>query len=103
VVSQECTTVGVGSGVAWDVSHGPSIFYLQVNVQILTGRLITLSVSPDDTVEEVHEKIRMKEGINPDQQRLLFKGQKMLEDATIDDYLIQEYATLFLTLRNRGG
>jgi hypothetical protein len=76
---------------------------LQVNVQILTGRLITLSVSPDDTVEELHEKIRMKEGINPDQLILHFSGRKLHEDATIDDYLIQEHATLFLTLRNRGG
>jgi hypothetical protein len=74
-----------------------------VNVQNLTGRLITLSVSPDDTVEEVYEKIKMKEGINPDQQILLFNGRKLHEDATFDDYLIQEYATPFLTLRNCGG
>jgi hypothetical protein len=72
-------------------------------VQILTGRLITLSVSPDDTLEEVTEKIQMKEGISPDQQILLFNGRKLQLDATLDDYHIQEYATLFLTLRNRGG
>ena len=52
---------------------------------------------------DVSEKIRIKEGINPDQQILLFNGMKLEMGATIDDYNIQEHATLFLTLRNVGG
>jgi hypothetical protein len=76
---------------------------LQVNVQILTGRLVTISISPDDTIEEVTFKIKAKEGINPDQQILLFKGIKMFMDGLVDDYGIQEHATIFLTLRNLGG
>ena len=75
----------------------------QVHVQIPTGRLITIGVSPDDTLEEVSYKIQMKEGIIPDQQLLLFKGIKLDMCDTVDDYNIQEGSTIFLTLRNRGG
>ena len=69
----------------------------------MTGRWILLSVSPDDTVEDIQEKIQMKEGINPDQQLLLFCGHKLQLDDTVEDCYIQEHSTLFLTLRNRGG
>ena len=76
---------------------------IDVRCQIWTGRLITLSVSPDDSMIDVSEKIRIKEGINPEQQNLLFNGLKLEMGATVDDYNIQEHATLFLTLRNVGG
>ena len=69
----------------------------------MTGRSFTLAVSPDDTLDEVSQKIKMKEGINPDQQVFLFNGITLQMDDTIDDYYIQEYATLFLRLRNIGG
>ena len=62
-----------------------------------------ISVSPDDTVEDVQKKIEMKEGINPDQQLLLFNGLKLQLDDTVADCYIHENSTLFLTLRNRGG
>jgi hypothetical protein len=76
---------------------------MDVLVQILTGRCIGLSVSPDDTIAEVSEKIKMKEGINPDQQTLLFNGLRLYEDATVDDYNINEGSKLFLTVRGLGG
>jgi hypothetical protein len=76
---------------------------MEVFVQILTGRCISLSVSLDDTIEEVSEKIKMKEGINPDQQTLLFNGLRLYEDATVDEYHIYEGSKLFLTVRGLGG
>mmetsp|Transcript_5599 Transcript_5599/g.10471 ORF Transcript_5599/g.10471 Transcript_5599/m.10471 type:complete len:120 (+) Transcript_5599:130-489(+) len=76
---------------------------MDVYVQILTGRCISLSVSPDDTIEEVTEKIQMKEGINPDQQLLLFNGLKLHLDGTVDEYNILANSKLFLTLRGLGG
>lgn len=76
---------------------------MDVFVQILSGRCINLSVSPDDTIEEVYQKIKMKEGINPDQQMLLFNGLRLHEDATVDDYNIYESSKLFLTVRGIGG
>mmetsp|Transcript_10277 Transcript_10277/g.24679 ORF Transcript_10277/g.24679 Transcript_10277/m.24679 type:complete len:117 (+) Transcript_10277:230-580(+) len=76
---------------------------MEVYVQILTGRCITLSVSPDDHIEDVMEKIKAKEGINPDQQLLLFSGRKLQTDVTVDGYMIEEHSKLFLTLRGLGG
>lgn len=69
----------------------------------MTGRQIALSVSPDDSIEHVMEKIKMKEGINPDQQNLLFNGLQLHPLDCVDDYHIQENMTVFLTLRNLGG
>lgn len=76
---------------------------MEISVQILTGRCINLSVSPDDTIEEVFEKIKMKEGINPDQQMLLFKGLRLYEECVVDDYNIYANSKLFLTVRGLGG
>jgi hypothetical protein len=75
---------------------------LQVQVQILTGRKIHLLLDVQDTLDDVREKIRVKEGIHPDQQVLLFNGIKLM-DGTVEELCIQEGAVLFLTLRNRGG
>ena len=76
---------------------------MEVFVQILTGRGFSISVSPDDTIEQVTEKIKMKEGINPDQQMLMFKGLILHLDGTVDEYNIQANSKLFLTLRGLGG
>lgn len=73
-----------------------------VDVQIQNGRLISIAVSPDDRVDDVKEKIKMKEGINPDQQILLFNGIKLI-DGTVEEIGVIDSATIFLTLRNRGG
>ncbi len=75
---------------------------MQIFVKTLTGKTITLDVVNTETILAVKEQIQRKEGIPVDQQRLIFAGLQLEDDATLFDRWIDKESTLHLILRSRG-
>ena len=76
---------------------------MQIFIKSMTGKTITIDdIDSDDTIETIAKQIQTKEGIPPDQMRLIFAGKQLEFDKTLLDYDIQRESTLHIILRSRG-
>ncbi|KAL6442180.1 hypothetical protein ACFW04_002458 [Cataglyphis niger] len=64
---------------------------------------IEIDIEPTDKVERIKERVEEKEGIPPQQQRLIFSGKQMNDEKTAQDYKVQGGSVLHLVLALRGG
>lgn len=76
---------------------------MQIFVMTLTGRTVSLIVDPEETIKSVKEKLKDKDGVPVNEQRLIYGGHQLEDSKTLSDYSILRDSTIHLVLKLPGG
>lgn len=76
----------------------PNVYGMQIYVEDVAGKNFNLEVESSDTIEAVKSKIKAKENIDEDKQKLIFSGDELQEGRTLADYNVQPTDTIYLNL-----
>jgi len=79
------------------------LLQMQIFVKNLENKTICIDVDPNDKVEDLKEKIAVREDIKGSEQRLIFSGKQLEDGKKLSDYNIQKESTIHLVLRLSGG
>ena len=75
----------------------------EVTAVTLTGRELSLTIRPFDTVLYIKQQIYKQDGLLLDQQRLVFNGKRLEDNTFVHEYGLYSNARIHLILRLRGG
>ena len=94
--------------ITYNIKNGDMLelknrYNMQIFVKTMTGKTITISISPEDKIFVLKFFIQLSEGIPPDQQRLVFAGRQLEDNRSLADFNIQKESTIHWVLRLRGG
>ena len=94
--------------VSFEIKNGDIIELIDrktfpIHIKTLTGKTVDINVAPFDDIEYIKYLFQDKEGVPPDQQRLIYNGVMLKDNKTIFDYKIEKESTLHLVLKLRGG
>jgi len=92
-----------GKEIEIDIEPTDRVEKMLIKVKTLTGKEIEIDIEPTDRVERIKERVEEKEGIPPQQQRLIFSGKQMNDEKTAADYKVSGGSVLHLVLALRGG
>ncbi|KAJ5072470.1 nedd8 [Anaeramoeba ignava] len=75
---------------------------MQIKVKLLTGREVAITVEPTDTVLKVKERVEEVQGIPVPQQRVVFSGNVLKDDKTLEEIGLKHGSVVHLVLALRG-
>ena len=71
-------------------------------VTTLTGKVLWFHVTPKSTVAELKSKYQNREGVPPDQQRMIWEGKQLEDDRKLSEYGIGPDCKVTMVLQLRG-
>ena len=93
----------IAAAVSCFILCAPHLYAMQIFVKTQNGKNMAIDVEPEDTVGKLKEKIQEKEEVPVDQQRLVYGGKQLDDEATLQSYDIKNESTIHLVLRLKGG